>query len=210
MVRNQKQFIDKFHIQLGLEIKREYTIDEIERAFYYYLPIWMDEALHIILSAKRNNNEKPEDCFHKDSIGRTFPYFDPVDLTRQIMKNELDAIKHKVTERLDQEKINIPSLLIGNEIFQFGILTEFFYSLKNQKIRKIERIYLPKDYSRIKRGGDIFSPEAIEKNLKLFFDNLPLVYDNLLIQNFPLLKNELSHFKNISKILVIFEVKKNI
>lgn len=201
-------FIDKFHIQLGLEIKNEYTIDEIERAFYNYLPIWMDEALHIIVSAKRNNNEKPEDCFHRDSIGRTFPYFDPIDLTWQIMKNELDVIKHKVIERLNQEKINIPPLLIGNEIFQFGIFTEFFSFLKNQDIRKIERVYLPKDYSRIKRSGwDILSPEATKKNLKVFFDNLPLVYNNLLIQNFPLLKDKFSLFGNVSKILVVFDVK---
>jgi hypothetical protein len=201
-------FIDKFHTQLGLQIKREYTTEEIERAFYHYLPIWMDEALGIIISAKRNKNEKLEDCFHRDSIGRTFPYFDPDDLTRQIMKNELDTIKHKVTERLNQEKINIPSLLIGNEIFQFGIFTEFFSFLKNQDIRKIERVYLPKDYSRIKRSGwDILSPEAIKKNLKVFFDNLPLVYNNLLIQNLPLLKDKLSLFGNVSKILIVFDVK---
>lgn len=201
-------FIDKFHTQLGLQIKREYTIEEIERAFYHYLPIWIDEALGIIISAKRNKNEKLEDCLHRDGIGRTLPYFDPDDLIRQIMSDEFDAIKYKATERLNQEKINISSLPLGNDIFQFGIFTEFFSFLKNQDIRKIERVYLPKDDSRIKRSGwDILSPEAIKKNLKVFFDNLPLVYNNLLIQNFPLLKDKLSLFENVSKILVVFDVK---
>lgn len=200
-------FIDKFHTQLGLQIKREYTIEEIEIAFYHYLPIWIDEALGIIISAKRNKNEKLEDCLHRDGIGRTLPYFDPADLARQIMSDEFDAIKYKVTERLNQEKINISSLPLGNDIFQFGIFTEFFSFLKNKGIRKIERVYLPKDYSRIKRSGwDILSPEAIKKNLKVFFDNLPLVYNNLLIQNFPLLKDKLSLFGNVSKILVVFDV----
>jgi hypothetical protein len=204
-------FIDKFHTQLGLQIKREYTIEEIEKAFYYYLPVWVDEAVSIIVKMGRNNKKRAEDCLHRDGIGRKLPYFDPNDLGWQIMSEELDTLKHNVTERLNHEKIDVPFLLLGNDQFQFGVFTELFSFLKSQGIKKIERIYLPKDYSRLNKSGgwtwSLLSPESIEKNLKTFFKNLPQVYNDLLNQNFPLLKDMLPLFGGASKILVVFSVK---
>ena len=54
---------------------------------------------------------------------------------------------------------------------------------------------------------DLLSPEAVEKNLKIFFENLPQVYYDLLSQNFPLLKDKLPPFGGASKILIVFDVK---
>jgi uncharacterized protein YqgQ len=180
------EFIDKFHVQLGLEEKEEYTLEEVEKAFYHYLPIWIDEAVAIIVNLGRNNRNRPEDCLHRDNAGRRLPYFDPDELARMIMSDERDTIKGNVARRLDQEKINVPRLLLGNDRFPFA---------------KIERVYLPKDYS------IVFAPEAVEKNLKTFFENLPQVYYDLLSQNFPLLKDKLSPFGVASKILIVFDVK---
>ena len=201
-------FIDKFHIQIGLEKKEEYTLEEVEKAFFHYLPIWVDEAVDIIVNSGRNNRNRPEDCLHRDNAGRILPYFDPDDFG-QIMSDELDTIKGNVAKRLDQEKINVPRLLLGNDRIPFGIFTEFFSFLKNQGVKKIERVYFPKDYSRLRRGNEIWnllSPEAVEKILKTFFENLPHVYYDLLSLNFPLLKDNLPIFRGVSRILIAFDV----
>jgi len=202
-------FIDKFHVQLGLEEKEEYTLEEVEKAFFHYLPIWVDEAVAIIVNTGRNNRNRPEDCLHRDTAGRRLPYFDPDELAGMIMSDERDTIKGNVARRLDQEKINVPRLLLGNDRIPFGIFTEFYSFLKNQGVTKIERVYLPKDYSRLRRGNEIWnllSPEAVEKILKTFFENLPHVYYDLLSLNFPLLKDNLPIFRGVSRILIAFDV----
>ena len=199
-------FIDKFHIQLGLEKKEEYTLEEVEKAFYHYLPIWVDEAIAIIVNTGRNNRNRPEDCLHRDNAGRIQPYFDPDELAWMIMSDELDTIKGNVARRLDQEKINVP---LDNDHFSFGIFTEFYSFLKNRGVTKIERVYLLKDYSRLRSSSvwDLLSPEAVEKNLKTFFENLPHVYYDLLSQNFPLLTDKLLPFGGASRILIVFDIK---
>ena len=202
-------FIDKFYIQIGLEKKKEYTLEEVEKAFFHYLPIWVNEAVDIIVNSGRNNRNKPEDCLHRDNAGRILPYFDPDDLAWHIMSDELDTINGNVAKRLDQEKINVPQLRLDNDWIPFGIFTEFFSFLKNQGVKKIERVYFPKNYSRLRRGNEIWnylSPEAVEKILKTFFENLPYVYYDLLSLNFPLLKDNLPIFRDVSRILIAFDV----
>lgn len=202
-------FIDKFYIQIGLEKKEEYTLEEVGKAFFHYLPIWVDEAVDIIVNTGRNNRNRPEDCLHRDNAGRILPYFDPDDLAWHIMSDELDTINGNVAKRLDQEKISVPRLRLGNDRIPFGIFTEFFSFLKNQGVKKIERVYFPKDYSRLRRGNEIWnllSPEAVEKFLKTFFGNLPHVYYDLLSLNFPLLKDNLPIFRGVSRILIAFDV----
>jgi hypothetical protein len=185
-----------------LEEKEEYTLEEVEKVFYHYLPIWVDEAVAIV-NTGGNNRNRPEDCLHRDNAGRILPYFDPDELAGMIMSDKRDTIKGNVARRLDQEKINVPRLLLGNDRFPFGIFTEFYSFLKNQGVTKIERVYLPKDYSRFK----ILSPEAVEKNLKTFFENLPHAYYDLLSLNFPLLKDKLLLFGGASRILIVFDIK---
>jgi len=38
-------FINQYKIQLGLDFKNEYSIDDLINSFQYYLPFWIDEAL---------------------------------------------------------------------------------------------------------------------------------------------------------------------
>lgn len=196
-------FIDKFYLQLGLKKKEEYTLEEVEKAFFHYLPIWVDEAIDIIVNTGRNSRNRPEDCLHRDNAGRILPYFDPDDWTWMIMSDELDTIKHNVIKRLNQGEIDVSRLLLGNDRFPFGIFTELFYFLKNQGVKEIERVYISKDSSWVWYSP---SPEAVEKNLKIFFENLPHVYYDLLSQNFPLLKDKLPPFGGATKILIVFDV----
>jgi hypothetical protein len=54
---------------------------------------------------------------------------------------------------------------------------------------------------------NVHSPEAVKNNLKIFFDNLPTVYDELILQNFPKIKDKLPLFRDVAKVIIIFKVK---
>ena len=88
----------------------------------------------------------------------------------------------------------------------FWELLDFLES-KNQLIR---RVYRPKDFSRIPHGGwvwDVFSKPDTEHNLNIVFDNLYSAYEQIILNNFPLLKEEFSLFQEADTILVRYKLK---
>ena len=201
-------FIDKFHVQLGLTKKDTYTIREIEKAFYQYLPLWVEEAANFMVSVKRNGKNKLTDCLTDDMLRGGQPYFDPDSMIGQIMENERKDIEDKVKARLKDKKVKIPNWSIDNQKLPFGIFHELFTYVKNIQ-NEINRSYKPKDFTRLRRGGvwDAYSQKDAEQNVKIFFENLQSVYETTLANNFPLLKSELSLFGTADKMIVIFKVK---
>lgn len=197
-------FIDKFSQQLGLGKKDVYSLEEIETAFFQYLPLWVREAVKFMVKVQRNGVKVPTDCWYRE------PYFDPDMLICQIMDDEREQIDQSVRARL-KENAPIPKIPISNDKFPFGKFIDFLSFLKSCDIKKINRDYSPKDYSRLKKGGgwvwNVFSPKAVEKNLRIFFENLPEVYDVLVSQNFPELRKELPLYGEASKIIIIFDAK---
>jgi len=197
-------FIDKFFQQLGLNKKDKYALDDIEKAFFQYLPIWVDETIKFMVRIQRNNVTSYTALLY----GK--PYFDPDMLIHQIMHDERKQIEQKVTERIRQ-KDSILGIPLGNDRFPFGIFAELLSFLKSKGIEQISRVYSPRDYSRLReRGGwvwNIFSPDAVETNLKMFFDNLPKVYNDVVLQNFPKIAEELPLFGDASRIIILFNVK---
>jgi len=197
-------FIDHFSHQIGLDKKDSYSISEFEEAFLHYLPIWVDEAVKFMVKVQRNGVKKYTDCLFRR------PYFDPDTLIVQIMGDERKRIEQRVAERIDRRS-PIPSIPLGNAEFPFGILYEFFSFLKSKGVSEIHRVYLPRDYSRLsERGGwiwNLFSPAAVKRNLETFFDNLPKVYDDTVLQNFPEIAEELPLFGDASLVIVVFDVK---
>ncbi len=197
-------FIDRFHQQMGLDKKDAFNINEIEYAFYKYLPIWMDEAIKFLIKNQRNGIKNYSDCLYRK------PYFDPDMLISQIMDNERKQVEEKVKERITQND-SIPRIPIGNGRFPLKIFEEMFLFLKSREIKDINRVYSPKDYSRLKDGSgwiwNTFSPDAVKNNLRIFFDSLPKVYSELMSHNFPEIKEKLLLFKGISKVMIKFDVK---
>jgi hypothetical protein len=197
-------FIDRFYQQMGLDKKDEYLTSEIENAFYRYLPIWIDEAIQFLISTQRNRIKDYEDLLYRK------PYFDPDMLISQIMADERKQIDASVRERLEK-KNSIPQIPIGNERFSLRIFAEFLEFLKSRNIKEMTMVYSPKDHSRLKEGRgliwNVHSPEAVKNNLKIFFDNLPTVYDELILQNFPKIRDKLPLFGDAAKIIIIFKVK---
>lgn len=199
-------FIDKFREQMGLEPEEAYKTLEIERAFFRYLPLWTHEAIKFMLRVQRNNVKSIAGLLY----GR--PYFDPQMLIIQIMKNERKQIANAVRERIERND-SLPIMPIGNRDFPFRVFFELISFLKAKRIDKIQRVYLQKDYSRLAKSNwiyNLFSPAVLEENLKNFFNNLPTVYNNLLLTNFPELVGDLSLFNGGSLILVVFDFKEEI
>jgi len=74
----------------------------------------------------------------------------------------------------------------------------------------VSRVYKAEDFSRIPNGGwvwNVFSKQDTEHNLNIVFDNLASAYEQLILNNFPLLKEEFSLFQDADKILVRYKLK---
>lgn len=195
--------VDNFPQQLGLERKDKYAVDEIEKAFYQFLPTWVDESIRFLVKIQRNRIKSAYDLLYRR------PYFDPDMLICQIMGDERKQIEQEVRERLKQKQ-DIPKIPIGNDRFLFGVFKEFLSFLKTNGVTEIDRAYVLKDFSRLQKGGlvyHLFSPEAIETNLKIFFDNLPVVYKNIVSRNFPRIVHKLPLFAGASRAIVFFKAK---
>lgn len=197
-------FIDKFHIQMGLSKKDEYSIDEIDKAFFQYLPLWTLEAIKFMIEVKRNRVIS----FAQALFGR--PYFDPDLLLMQIMEEERKKIQARTQESI-QKNSSIPIIPIGSRVLSFRIFYELLSFLKLRGTDKIFRPYAPKDYSRLEKSGgwiwNVFSPEMLEKNLRVFFENLPTAYNQIISTNFPDIKDDLRLFDNVTLEVVLFSAK---
>lgn len=194
-------FIDKFHVQMGLEQKDEYLIDEIEKSFYSYLPFWLKISHDILLLKDRNN-------FKNRAANRRMSYFNP-DIIGEIENIELEEINKKVKEAFEKN-ISAPQIPMGNEQIPFGLFVEFLNFLKQTK-NKVVRIYKIKDFSRLKNNNNfvwsVFSRSNLDYNLKAFFIGLLDVYETVLQNNFPFLKGDLSLFGEADTILVYWNAK---
>jgi hypothetical protein len=112
-------FIDKFSVQLGLEIKNNYTIEEIETAFFRYLPHWTNEAVqHLTLGKRKNKIDSSNYLFRKF-------FFDPDLINCLIMPDEKASIDERVRTRLENNN-PVPRIPMGNEKFPFGTFFELF------------------------------------------------------------------------------------
>lgn len=194
-------FIDRFADQMGLDERQSYSLAEIENGFYRHFPFWIDEAVRFLVRVQRNRITKPSDCYY----GRS--YLDAVMLSGQIMSNEMDELRQRVTDRM-KGKEPIPIMHVGSEDFPFGLFAEFLSSLVSSHVTEIQRVYLPEDHSRAQRGGwpwQFYSPEDLEKNLESLLDNLPEAYSAIVKQNFPKLKDHLAPFHDATRVIAVLD-----
>lgn len=157
-----------------------------------------------MVRAQRNGIIKYTDCLYRK------PYFDPDMLIFQIMDDGRKQIEKTARKRIKQHD-TIPRIPLGNDKFPLRVFVEFFSFLKSNGIKEIDRVYAPRDYSRLKRDvrwiWNDFSSDAVKRNIKIFFDNLPKVYADLVSHNFPEIKEELPLFEDVTRVIVIFNVR---
>ncbi|MGA2934270.1 MAG: hypothetical protein ABSD81_03850 [Methanomicrobiales archaeon] len=199
-------FIDQFYVQLGLKIKNEYTVEEIDMAFFRFLPHWTAEAIQHLMQGKGKNKVGPSNPIFRKL------FIDPDLINCLIMPNEQQIIIERVLNRLANNNPT-PIIPLGNEKLPFGTFFELFTFLKSLGIVSIQRIYSPKDYGRLRTRSNwmwnVYSPEQIKENLSIFFANLNNVYTSLVYQNFFEIKDNLPIFGKANRIVAVYSVEED-
>ncbi len=195
-------FIEEFKTQLGINIRNEYNVEEIEEAFFKYLPIWTEEANSLLLSKNRYTNHELKKMIRINNL----PVLDPGRMNWSISPEEKSEIDEKVKYRIKNNNLASSFYLI-NDKFPIGIFVELIGYLKNKKIKALKRFYRPKNYNRLTELKSnwiwhVYNYEDFKYNIELFFEKLPSVYNRLINKNFPNLLNELSLFGESDKIIV--------
>lgn len=195
-------FIEEFKTPLGLNIRNEYGIEEIEEAFFKYLPIWTEEANNLLFSKHKYTNHE----LIKMTKISNLAVLDPGRMNSNISPDEQSEIEEKVKYRIKINNLASPFYLI-NDKFPIGIFIELIGYLKNKKFKILKRFYRPKNYNRLTELKSnwiwhVYNYEDFKYNIELFFEKLPCVYDELINKNFPNLLNELSLFGESDKIIV--------
>jgi len=201
-------FINQYKIQLGLDFKNEYSIDDLINSFQYYLPFWIDEALK-----KADKSVIDRVVKRRGYVTLSFIEF----LTGSFRKE----IKERVLNRLDLKKkyytfseyaVKLP---IITEKLPFKIFTDFTRNFKKNGFKTIKRIYDPPNYEREKfkkshRVYDAYSNKSVKKKLSFIYNNLINVYNDVIKRNFLNLVDVLIPFSDYTKIIIeIHQVRNN-
>lgn len=198
-------FIDKFSKQLGLAKKQSYSLEEIENAYRKHLPLWIEEAATLMVAKGINGKKKIADCLLIDRYSGIRPHFDPDFIISQIISDaDRESILKKVQGRMQDKNVVVQDWPIGSRRMPVGIFEDYIADLKKRGVKEINRLYKPKDFSRMPGGGwvwNAFSKEAAEHNLRVLFEHFPGALDTLLTNNFPALKSQLDG----KKLFIYFE-----
>ena len=193
-------FIDKYRTQMGLEQKDKYSLEEIEMAFHTYLPFWLKFSAD--LSSFPPNR----------ALGMySFSQITGLD------NDKRNEVARRVRKALRSNE-PVPIIPIPDERnslrLSFDLFIEFFYFLKQTetKGKEIRRPYKEKDFSILKDGTadwvwNLFSKKDTDQNLKVFFKHLLEVYDAILKNNFPALRDELPLFGEADTILISWDLR---
>ena len=182
-------FIDKFHIQLGLDKKEKYTTNELFFAYYSFLPIWVDEILLTI-------DEETITRLLKDNGYVDLSFLDFFDMSK---------IKQIVYQRIKDKKLSLTgreSIAVGSEKFLIALFPIYLKYLNDNKIKKVHRIYKPKNYSLVEgRKGfftaDLYSDDDVKYNLKIIFDNFQEIFKDSIKKVVPKLEDDIKVYEKI-------------
>ncbi len=150
---------------------------------------------------------------------KVFPIKDQI-LVREFIFAYINEFKDKcnldvkdtfsVTELKEslQNDSSKPIKPIGSNKYWFGILFGLIKNLEETGIKDINRLYLPKNYSRVPNLiWEVWSPEAVEENIQTFFKEYPTVHDNFLKSYFPNLVDQFKYFKDFDRVIIFLEIK---
>ncbi len=197
-------FIDNYCDPLGLEIKDEYNLEKIIFSLRNYFPLWIEESL------RKLDNTKIQNMISKSGY---------IDIgTLEISTSSfIQDIKNAILERintnweLSKDTLKLP---FGTTKFPLTIFEKFLSNLKIRSREKIYRLYDKPNYSReeFKISNiifDLYSDDSVKEKLQFIYDNLQLVYDDIVQRIFPNLKNRLIPFADCNKMIVEIRKKKN-
>ncbi|MCG2726883.1 MAG: DUF4365 domain-containing protein [Elusimicrobia bacterium] len=154
-------YIDTHLYCLGLNSGDSYRIEELEKAFYDYLPRWCNIALK-------------SSTFYPPHLS----YIDP-GIIRMLLKR---GITHDV-EASVKDKVPIQPITIGSSRFSFGILFNLLEYCKTDGLLKIERLYKTRTTHSGSQIWDGYKEEDGFYNFNLVYENFERVYSEVLKLN---------------------------
>ncbi|MBP1909076.1 DUF4365 domain-containing protein [Methanolobus bombayensis] len=189
-------FVDRYHKYLGLEIKDEYEIDEINFGLSSYFPLFIEE------SAKKIDLDMSSN-----------PVIDIDLLISQLNNEALQQIETNVKTRIAEEQYSDVPFFVTNRTYSMRRLYGIVDYIRGLERKTIQRIYAPADFSRLKeKDNDIwnaYSAEDIHTNVELLYKQSIEIYNSILGDLFPLLVQSMRLFKNYDRLIVVIDRKKS-
>jgi hypothetical protein len=189
-------FVDNYYKQMGLERKDKYSITELRKGFYNYLQIWIEEALKLPMAQHLMTNINING------------YIDPAIISMVMDDQTFTNVDNVAQARLNNNDYSKYIFRIHNKDYPPIQYIECLDYYNETGIEVIERPFLKGDIDLSHRRSFLlwerYSAKTLEKNLRLFFNNLQKVYNEFLTANFPYSLKELELFKDIDKMIVVF------
>jgi hypothetical protein len=191
-------FIDTFYCEMGLEKKDTYSLSEIEFGYYTYFPLWLEETIEYFKQERDNQL--------KNLLNRE--YFKPSTLSTFLTEKHRETVEKRVNDRINHKQFKTRSYIVVDDTFSFRDFINYLKFLKKSGEELIQR-----PYRKSKSGtGNIYSDytdDDIQYNVLKFIENLPEVYDDVIQKNFPELSEDLNLFKDVSRIIVIYTIRRD-
>jgi len=151
-------YIDSHLYCLGLKQSDLYTIDEIKRAFYDYLPRWCDIGIKSL-------------TFYPSHLGHADPGIIRMMLAKDISKTVEEAI---------QKKQPISAMTIGSSRFSYRLLFDLLDYSRINGVQKIERVYRLGTVHTGSMIWDRYSEDEARYNFNLVYQNFDEAYREFL------------------------------
>lgn len=192
-------FIDNMKTQLGLQNKEVYSIEEIEKAYFIYFPIWIDEVIKFLKFDKRKGKRFLGDDSSKGN------YYNPSALIHNLQLDERESINNKVKQRIENNELNTKEFIIGDRNYSYRDFTNHLRYLKKKTIDSIERLYKMTGDMKASHIYDRYTDGDIVYNLKQIISLIPDVFENFLKNN-SLDVSVFNFFNKMSKLIIIYEL----
>lgn len=154
-------YIDAHLYYLGLKHSDVYQIEELQKAFYDYLPRWCDIAIKSL-------------TFYPPHLGHADPGIIHMMLPRDVSKEVDEAVKNKT---------QIRPVTIGSSRVSYRILFDLLEYCRVSGLQKIERIYKPRTSNLGRMIWDGYKEEDAFYNFKIVYENFEKVYSEFLKLN---------------------------
>ena len=188
-------FVDKYFKYLGIEKKNKYNVVDVINSLHTYLLVWLEEAIKKgYLSNRAYTNLDSNLLVDLDS------------LVTSVSREKIEELNHVAFTRIENGELSENSFLIESSKYPLKLIFNLFDYLKQNGIRKIERVYIPQDNKLVRENSYIWSyytKNDIQANVEAFYQNLPNVYDSIVDEFFPLLKRDICFFSHFDRLILI-------
>lgn len=190
------EFVTHYHNEFGLEIKDEYTIEEINKGFNKHLLIWIEELYKI----------KNIPIKHIIPVNLDSGFITPTE-------DEIQKIEQKVQERISSSEFTTNQFVFSKGRYDFSKFIQFLDYAKKNDITKVEKFFLKGSKDMSGRQSyyvwESWTKDELVTNTKALFSILPKIYDEVVKENFPQLFDKLKFFNNFNKYVVILKNAKD-